>query len=81
MPHLLPIGRGMLATLYLRPSDAGRELARSGELSTCYLKRYGQEPFVRVLPAGSLPEIASVAGSNLCDIAWAYDSVTLNRYF
>lgn len=73
-PHLLPIGRGMLATLYVRPTAEGRAMARSGELGACYLSRYRREPFVRILPAGSLPDVASVAGSNTCDIAWAYDA-------
>ena len=58
-PHLLPIERGILSTIYFR-SDKSAEECR--EFLTHY---YEGEPFVRVLPTG-LPEIAHVAHTNLC---------------
>jgi N-acetyl-gamma-glutamyl-phosphate reductase len=61
-PHLLPIIRGIHATLYTR--DDG-----SIELQTLYEKRYSDEYFVDVLPEGSQPETRSVKGSNMCRIA------------
>jgi N-acetyl-gamma-glutamyl-phosphate reductase len=59
-PHLMPMNRGILATLYVRlrggaTADALRERLR---------QRYAGEPFVRVLPAGALPATRHVRGSN-----------------
>lgn len=63
VPHLLPMIRGILATLYARISDG------SADLQVIYEQRYAAEPFVDVMPAGGLPETRSVRGSNLCRIA------------
>ena len=62
-PHLTPIIRGILATLYapLRDQDV--------DLQALYEKRYAGEPFVDVMPAGSLPDTRSVRGSNTLRIA------------
>ena len=62
VPHLTPMIRGIHATLYAR-------LTMDTDLQTLYEKRYANEPFVDVLPAGSHPETRSVRGSNLCRIA------------
>ena len=62
VPHLTPMIRGIHATLY-----AG--LTKDADLQMLYEKRYADEPFVDVLPAGSHPETRSVRGSNLCRIA------------
>ncbi|MBG7602731.1 MAG: N-acetyl-gamma-glutamyl-phosphate reductase [Gammaproteobacteria bacterium] len=62
-PHLLPMIRGILATLYARLSSEGVELQQ------LYEARYADEPFVDVLPSGSLPETRSVRGTNRCQIA------------
>lgn len=63
VPHLLPMVRGIHATLYgaLQNVDA--------DLQSLYEDRYVDEPFVDVLPAGSHPETRSVRGTNLCRIA------------
>jgi len=64
VPHILPMTRGMLATLHLRgsaPQDWHALLAEA----------YAGEPFVRVLPQGSLPSTKGVSGSNRCDIGIA----------
>lgn len=63
VPHLLPMVRGIHATLYatLR-GDAG-------DLQALYEERYANEPFVDVLPAGSHPQTRSVKSSNMCRIA------------
>jgi N-acetyl-gamma-glutamyl-phosphate reductase len=62
VPHLTPMIRGIHATLYA-------VLTKDIDLQTLYEKRYADEPFVDVLPAGSHPETRSVRGSNLCRIA------------
>lgn len=63
VPHLTPMIRGIHATLYARVLD------RSVDLQALYEKRYVNEPFVDVLPAGSHAETRSVKGSNTCRIA------------
>ncbi len=62
VPHLTPLIRGIHATLYAR-------LKAETDLQALFEKRYADEPFVDVLPAGSLPETRSVRGSNRCRIA------------
>ena len=62
VPHLTPMIRGIHATLYAR-------LTRTVDLQALYEKRYAQEKFVDVLPAGSHPDTRSVRGANHCRIA------------
>lgn len=62
VPHLLPMIRGIHATLYARVSA-------DVDLQTVYEQRYANEPFVDVLPAGQHPETRSVRGVNTCRIA------------
>ncbi|MDP1927477.1 MAG: N-acetyl-gamma-glutamyl-phosphate reductase [Thiobacillus sp.] len=62
VPHLLPLIRGIHATLYAKVSA-------DIDLQSLFEKRYAGEPFVDVLPAGSHPETRSVRGANLCRIA------------
>ncbi len=62
VPHLTPMIRGIHATLYAR-------LTKSAPLQALYEKRYAQEAFVDVMPAGSHPDTRSVRGANYCRIA------------
>ena len=62
VPHLVPIIRGIHATLYAR-------VGRNVDLQALFEKRYSHEPFVDVMPAGSHPETRSVRGANSCRIA------------
>ncbi len=62
VPHLVPMIRGIHATLYAK-------LTKKVNLQELYEKRYAAEAFVDVLPAGKHPETRSVRGSNLCRIA------------
>ncbi len=62
VPHLLPIIRGIHATLYVNSKD-------DVELQTLFEARYKAEPFVDVLPIGSHPETRNVKASNMCQIA------------
>lgn len=63
VPHLTPMIRGIHATLYARLTDT------SVDLQALFEARYADEPFVDVMPAGSLPETRSVRGANTCRIA------------
>lgn len=63
VPHLLPLIRGIHATLYARLTTD------TVDLQKLYEETYADEPFVDVMPAGSLPETRSVKGANDCRIA------------
>jgi N-acetyl-gamma-glutamyl-phosphate reductase len=66
-PHLLPVSRGMLSTIYLRIDPAWDEARVRG----LYAEAYADEPFVRLLPAGHLAAIAHTAHTNLCVLSLA----------
>jgi N-acetyl-gamma-glutamyl-phosphate reductase len=66
VPHLLPIRRGIISTMYVhfhRPVS-------SAEIGAEYNKRYANRPFVRLLGSARLPELRAVHSTNYCDIAW-----------
>ncbi|TFW72193.1 N-acetyl-gamma-glutamyl-phosphate reductase [Methylotenera oryzisoli] len=65
VPHLIPMIRGMLSTIYVKLTDA----AKAVDLHALYEQRYQHERFVDVMPAGALPETRSVRGSNQLRIA------------
>ncbi|MBL8729196.1 MAG: N-acetyl-gamma-glutamyl-phosphate reductase [Planctomycetes bacterium] len=65
-PHLLPVFRGILTTLYLQPAAGVSAATMRG----CLAERYAGEPFVRVYDRG-LPELCAVQQSNRCDLAVA----------
>jgi N-acetyl-gamma-glutamyl-phosphate reductase len=79
-PHLIPINRGILTTLYLAPEkhfSTEAEMKSLGEkISACYKKIYGNEPFVRLLDGKNLPDTKNVVGTNIIEIAWRLDSRT-----
>jgi N-acetyl-gamma-glutamyl-phosphate reductase len=62
VPHLTPMIRGIHATLYAR-------IVREENFQALYEKRFGEEPFVDVLPPRSHPDTRSVRSANLCRIA------------
>lgn len=63
VPHLVPMVRGIEATLYAPlKGDAG-------DLQALFEQAYKNEPFVDVMPPGSLPETRSVRGANTCRLA------------
>lgn len=74
-PHLAPIKRGMMATSYLTLTKDGLSTA---DVHALYEEYYKNEPFVRILPVGQLPETKFVAGSNYIDISVVVDQ-RLNR--
>jgi N-acetyl-gamma-glutamyl-phosphate reductase len=65
VPHLIPMIRGMLSTIYVKLAAQTKTI----DLQALYEKRYQHERFVDVMPAGSLPETRSVRGSNQIRIA------------
>ncbi len=79
-PHLIPIHRGILTTLYLAPAKhfgQEKEMAALGEeIEGCYRAAYGAEPFVRLLEGKGLPDTKTVEGSNVIEIAWRLDGRT-----
>jgi N-acetyl-gamma-glutamyl-phosphate reductase len=79
-PHLIPINRGILTTLYLAPAEHfgdAKGMAELGEkITSCYLAAYGNEPFVRLLEGKALPDTKNVAGTNVIEIAWRLDPRT-----
>jgi len=71
-PHLVPMTRGILATVYVNL----KKYYDREELYTIFAEFYRDEPFVRLLPPGVLPQTKAVAGSNHCDIGIVSDSRT-----
>ena len=71
-PHLIPVNRGILTTLYLTPTAA----ATIDQVSACYQAAYASEPFVRLLEGKALPDTKNVAGGNVIEIAWRLDPRT-----
>ena len=72
-PHLLPINRGILATIYGAVRKKGLSVS---DLRRVYLAEYGKHPFVRVLPEGQLPDLKNVRGTMFCDIGIVLDQRT-----
>jgi N-acetyl-gamma-glutamyl-phosphate reductase len=83
-PHLAPMNRGILSTIYIPLAEAGRAEtadqgairppskaveAKAGEIREVYAAFYRDEPFVRVLPAGTVAATGRVRQSNYCDIS------------
>lgn len=73
-PHLLPVKRGILSTIYAKMK---KKIGLS-ELHSLYCSFYAGEKFVRICPEGIYPNISSVGGSNYCDIGLAIDPRTNN---
>ena len=74
-PHLIPVNRGILTTLYLQPTDLNVE--KLGErVAACYQKAYAQEPFIRILEGKALPDTKNVVGTNFLELAWRVDPRT-----
>ncbi len=70
-PHLVPMNRGILSTIYVR----GRRGRTPQDLHAILLKTYMKEPFVHVLPFGETPQTRHVRGSNMTFIGVANDRI------
>ncbi|MGH9564787.1 MAG: N-acetyl-gamma-glutamyl-phosphate reductase [Candidatus Angelobacter sp.] len=66
-PHLLPIPRGILSTIYVRLKAP----AQPQEIERCFKDFYAVSPWVRVFPAGRLPQIQYSLRTNYCDIGFS----------
>ena len=70
-PHLVPMNRGILSTIYVR----GKRGRTPADLHALLLKFYAKEPFVHVLPFGETPATRHVRGSNMTFIGVANDRI------
>ena len=70
-PHLVPMNRGILSTIYVR----GHRELRPEDLHALLSKHYMNEPFVHVLPFGTMPQTRHVRGSNLTFIGVVKDRI------
>jgi N-acetyl-gamma-glutamyl-phosphate reductase len=71
VPHLVPLDRGILETIYVRVRSGVTE----AEVTDALTESYAREPFVR-LTGDALPEIKHVAWTNFCDIGWRLDAAS-----
>ena len=70
VPHLVPMSRGMLSTVYATLADG----VDTRQVADCLAAQYDASPFVRLLPEDRLPETRFVRGTNYCDIAFRIDA-------
>ncbi len=68
-PHLIPMNRGMLSTIYIKLSDK----YKTRDILDALEEFYSNSPFIRVRPEGIFPNTSDVRGSNFCDIGVAAD--------
>ncbi len=71
-PHLLPVSRGILSTIYATLATSADEV----QLRELLYQRYREEPFIRILDRGQQPATQYVRGSNHCDIALTLEERT-----
>jgi N-acetyl-gamma-glutamyl-phosphate reductase len=71
-PHLMPVTRGISTTIYAQPASA----AAAEEIGSTLADAYRDEPFVRLLGDGQLPDTKNVTFTNFCDIAYRLDPRT-----
>jgi len=71
-PHLLPVRRGILSTIY---ADLNRDIEIE-EILDLYRKTYRNEPFIRILEKNKFPDIKHICGTNLCEIGIAVNRKT-----
>ena len=72
IPHLTPMNRGINSTIILQPTAKCTKEA----VEQVYRETYGNERFVKVLPAGKLPDTKHVTMTNRCEIGFALDAHT-----
>ena len=79
VPHLIPMNRGILCTVYAKPKDVGangHSPLRDDEVHKLYKELYNNEPFIRLKEGNETPKTKDVIYTNFCDIA---TKVTENR--
>ena len=73
-PHLVPMTRGMLVTIYATLQEGVDE----GDLLRCWQEQYEQEPFIHILPKGTWPQTKFCSGSNHAFLQLTVDQRTGN---
>ena len=73
-PHLIPVSRGILSTIYVKAGAKLIEPLQFERLQKIYKKFYRSEPFVRICTAGETPGIRQVSGTNICTIGLFMDT-------
>lgn len=68
-PHLLPLKRGILCTIYMKK----KKNASAAKIGEAFSKAYGKEPFIRLKAPGTFPALRDVQHTNYCDIGWHVD--------
>lgn len=71
-PHVIPMERGMISSIYVQL----KQKVSTAEMVALYQAFYRNEPFVRVLPEGKIPEIRNVVNTNFCEIGLKVDERT-----
>jgi len=71
-PHLLPVNRGILATIYAKKTGKGK--GAKAKATDIYKKFYKKEPFVRIREDGDFPALKDVVNTNFCDICIKEDA-------
>jgi N-acetyl-gamma-glutamyl-phosphate reductase len=71
-PHLVPVNRGIVSTVYADLTEKGDAVA----IERIFQQSYGKEPFVRLLGEKALPDTKNVVATNFIDLAWRIDSRT-----
>lgn len=74
-PHLVPVNRGILTTIYLTPAFNNPEKFLK-ELEETYKEFYADQPFVRVLGNSLLPDTKNITGTNVVEFGWKFDPRT-----
>jgi N-acetyl-gamma-glutamyl-phosphate reductase len=64
-PHLLPVSKGILTTIYVKKKIGRKHLSN---LQVLYQRFYKKEPFIRIRGEGNFPRLADVVNTNFCDI-------------
>lgn len=72
VPHLVPMNRGILSSIYIRTTKP----VTSEEAQKLLASAYGNEPFIRLLPPGTFPDTKHTTGTNFLDIGVAADPET-----
>jgi len=69
VPHLLPITRGLLSSIFMRPRSGTTE----SDVHAAFEASFAKSRFVRILKPGELPELRNVRATNFCELAFILD--------
>jgi N-acetyl-gamma-glutamyl-phosphate reductase len=69
VPHLLPVTRGLLTSIFMRPRTGTTEQ----DVRAAFEASFAKSRFVRILKAGELPELKNVRATNFCELAFVLD--------